>query len=72
MANQEELVEKLIKEDENFRRVYTTHKTYGKKIEEMEKKARLSADETLEKKRLKKLKLALKDEMEKILSEHKK
>ncbi len=68
------IVEKLIEEDEEFRKKYKIHKDYERKIDRLEKKSHLTAEESLEKNRLKKLKLALKDEMEKKLSEssHKK
>ncbi|GMR04901.1 MAG: hypothetical protein BMS9Abin23_0819 [Thermodesulfobacteriota bacterium] len=70
MANQDEIVEKLLNEDEAFKKAYTSHSEFQKKVNALEKKPHLSAAETLEKKRLKKLKLAFKDEMEKIISQH--
>lgn len=68
MENQEEWVKKLLEEDEAFRKTYKAHKDYENQISRLEKKPHLSAEETVEKNRLKKLKLALKDEMEKIIS----
>lgn len=70
MENQDELVKKLIEEDEGFRKAYKAHRDYENRLEKLEKKPRLSSTETLEKNRMKKLKLALKDEMEKRLSEY--
>ncbi|MFQ5442291.1 MAG: DUF465 domain-containing protein [Thermodesulfobacteriota bacterium] len=70
MAVNEELVEKLLDEDEAFRKAFNTHREFQKRVEAMEKKPHLNSDEVLEKKRLKKLKLALKDEMETIISRH--
>lgn len=64
MEIQDEVVKKLLDEDEAFRKAYKAHKDYENKLERMEKKPRLSAAETVEKNRLKKMKLALKDEME--------
>ena len=69
MENHEELVKKLIEKDELFRSAYKTHKDYENKLAKLEKKPRLSSVETAEKNKMKKLKLALKDEMEKKLSE---
>ncbi|MBI5491817.1 MAG: DUF465 domain-containing protein [Deltaproteobacteria bacterium] len=69
MEKQEEMVKKLLAEDDAFKKTYKAHKDYENKINRLEKKPRLSAEETVEKNRLKKLKLALKDEMEKIISE---
>ncbi len=64
-----EMVEKLIGEDEDFKKKYKAHKEYERKIERLEKKANLTPGEELERNRLKKLKLALKDEMERKLAE---
>lgn len=69
MKNHDELVKKLLEKDELFRTAYKTHKDYENKLEKLEKKPRLSSTETAEKNRMKKLKLALKDEMEKKISE---
>lgn len=68
MEIQDEVVKKLLDEDEGFRKAYKAHKDYENKLERMEKKPRLSAAETVEKNRLKKMKLALKDEMEQRIS----
>lgn len=68
MSQNDEIVEKLIKEDEGFRSAFKAHKRYGEQVAKMEKKGHLTDAEIVETKRLKKLKLAMKDEMEKILS----
>ncbi|MEE9543672.1 MAG: DUF465 domain-containing protein [Thermodesulfobacteriota bacterium] len=47
--------------------VYQAHQSYGKKIAKMEKKRVLTTDDDIEMKRLKKLKLQKKDELERIL-----
>lgn len=65
-----ELVRRLIDEDEDFRNKYETHREYDTMISRLEKKPFLSATDTLERSRLKKLKLALKDELERALAEH--
>lgn len=69
MERRDEVVKKLLEEDEGFRKVYKNHQDYESRVAKLEKKPRLTADETMEKNRLKKLKLALKDEMEKLLSD---
>lgn len=69
MENHDELVKKLLEKDELFRNAYKTHKSYENTLEKLEKKPRLSSTETAEKNKIKKLKLALKDEMEKKISE---
>ena len=66
---EKELVGRLLKENEEFRNAYTQHREYTKKVEKMEKKAVLTGEDEIEKKRLKKLKLAMKDMLEKIISE---
>ena len=66
----EKLVERLIKEDAEFRRAYRAHKEYERLVERMEEKRYLSPEEEVEKKRLKKLKLAMKDKMESIILKH--
>lgn len=65
MENQfnEALVKKLLDEDAAFRKSYKTHKDYETKLARFEKKPHLTPVETIEVNRLKKLKLALKDEM---------
>lgn len=72
MENQDqEVIKRLLEEDEGFRVKYKTHKEYSSKLDRMEKKPHLNEQETIEKNRLKKMKLALKDEMEKIIASHK-
>jgi len=66
---EKELVGRLLKENEEFRNVYTQHREYTKKVEKMEKKVVLTGGDEIEKKRLKKLKLAMKDMIEKTISE---
>ena len=70
MTDDNEVIERLLKEDEGFKRAFNTHKDYDRKIEELEKKQHLTTAETIETKRLKKLKLALKDELEEMISRH--
>ncbi|MBE9531337.1 MAG: DUF465 domain-containing protein, partial [Proteobacteria bacterium] len=52
---------------EKLRDVFHEHQSYGKKIAKMEKKRVFSADDDVEMKRLKKLKLKKKEELEGIL-----
>lgn len=66
--NQED-VERVLEHNPQFREVYEEHHRFDKKIAKMDKKRHLTDEEILEKKRLKKLKLSKKDEMEKILAE---
>ena len=61
MAADEQRVER---EDLTFEQLRLEHQTHEKRLEELNKKAWLTPDEELEAKRLKKLKLHLKDQME--------
>lgn len=67
--NNKEVMERILEENEEFRRAYDAHQVYGSKLAEFANKRFLSSEEEYEKKRLKKLKLAEKDKMERILSE---
>jgi len=59
-----EIIERLLEGDEEFKRLYFEHRKLDDTVKEIEKKGTLSIDEELEVKRLKKMKLALKDKME--------
>lgn len=66
----EELVKRLITEDPIFRQSYDAHREYERRVSKLEKKPVLTADEIFEKAKLKKAKLTLKDEMQRILAKH--
>jgi len=61
MAAEEQRVES---EDLTYEQLRLEHQTHEKRLDELNKKAWLTPDEELEAKRLKKLKLHLKDQME--------
>lgn len=61
------LIEKLSRENEEFRQLLDQHRSLEKDLQEYEKKSYLTSEELLEKTRLKKMKLAGKDRMEAIL-----
>ena len=69
--NLEEIKAHLMQTNDEFRSMAEQHKTYKKLVEELEAKHALSEDEEAEEHRLKKLKLHLKDEMERMMSEYK-
>lgn len=55
--------EQLEQAQPSFSELQASHKQYERRLEELKKKAWLTPDEELEEKRLKKLKLQLKDQM---------
>lgn len=67
---EEELVERLMKEDEVFLKAKQTHLQLAKQLEELENKPYLTPQDEMEIKILKKKKLAAKDEMERILMKY--
>lgn len=71
MATREEaLIERLMRENEEFIRFKRAHSELSAKLEELEKKPFLTPQDEMEIKIIKKKKLACKDEMEKILRKY--
>lgn len=68
---QDELKAHLMATDESFRRLAEEHAEYHKKLEALEAKPHLTAEEQVEEQRLKKIKLRLKDQMIEIMARHK-
>ena len=62
-----DLVQKLCEKNPRFRKLYEEHLILEKQLDELDQKMYLSADQELERKKVQKLKLAGKDEMESIL-----
>jgi hypothetical protein len=69
-TKEEALVEKLVRENEEFSKVKQAHSQLAKQLEELEKKPFLTPQDEVEIKIIKKKKLALKDQMEKILMQY--
>ena len=67
MTREEELIERLMREDEDFIRIKKAHAELGKQLDGLEKKPFLTPQDEMEIKIIKKKKLVYKDEMEKIL-----
>ena len=67
---EEALIERVMKEDEEFLKAKQTHTQLAKQLEELENKPYLTPKDEMEVKILKKKKLAAKDQMEKILMKH--
>lgn len=56
----------LMASNEEFRRLVTEHQQYSQRLDSLVQKRYLSEDEKIEEVRLKKLKLRLKDQMERL------
>jgi uncharacterized protein len=69
-TKEEELIERLMRENEEFSKTKQTHTQLAKQLEELEKKSFLTPQDEVEIKIIKKKKLSLKDQMEKILVQY--
>jgi uncharacterized protein len=70
VTKEEELIEKLMRENEEFSKVKQAHTQLANQLEELEKKSFITPPDEVEIKIIKKKKLALKDQMEKILVQY--
>ena len=66
----EELKAHLMQTDEHFRKLVEQHREYDRLVDQLEAKVALSTQEEVEEHRLKKLKLNLRDEIERIMGQH--
>ena len=64
-----DLVEQLVNENPRFRKLFEEHQIIEKELVQFDDRPHLSPEEELERKKVQKLKLAGKDEMERILLE---
>jgi uncharacterized protein YdcH (DUF465 family) len=69
-TKEDELIQRLMKENEEFLKAKQAHSEFSKQLDEMEKKEFLTPQDEIEIKILKKKKLACKDQMERILVQH--
>ena len=67
--NDQELIQRLSEENPRFRKLHEEHILFEKKLEEYEELTYISDEEEMERKKIKKLKLAGKEEMEAMLEE---
>jgi uncharacterized protein YdcH (DUF465 family) len=70
MPNLDDLKRDLLRSDENFRSLHDEHQECEAKLAQLSNHTLPSAEDEVEEKRLKIHKLALKDQMEEILREH--
>jgi uncharacterized protein len=66
----EELVARWIDKDPELKRRIDDHEDYERQLEEFNRRAYLTAEETVERRRLQKLKLAGRDRIEQILAQY--
>jgi uncharacterized protein YdcH (DUF465 family) len=69
---EKELKERLLKENEEFRKANRMHQQYEKKLDKLKAKSFLTEAEKQQEKEMKKKKLALKDKMYYLMTEYKK
>jgi len=69
-AKEEELVQRILGENDEFRKVKEAHTELARQLDELEKKSFLTPQDEMEIKVIKKKKLAFKDQMEKILMQY--
>jgi uncharacterized protein YdcH (DUF465 family) len=68
--NDMDLVQRLSEENPKFRKLHEQHLLFEKQLQEMDDRSFLTPEEDLERKKIQKLKLAGKDEMEAILRDY--
>lgn len=66
----EELINRLIPENEELQKLVKEHREFEAQLEELKKRLYLSDEENQEKRRLQKLKLAGRDRIEQILRDY--
>ena len=69
---EQEIIEKLKKENEEFRKISEEHHSLDSLISEMDKKVYLTPEEDIERKKLAKQKLLKKDKIAEMVREYKK
>ncbi len=68
----EELIANLMDQDPALKELMEKHHQLGDRVDELSKRSYLTTEESLEKKKLQKLKLAGRDKIEAILAKHRK
>lgn len=69
---EEEIIELLKKENEEFRKLAEEHKNLDKSLAELDKKVHLTSEEEVERRNMQKLKLNRKDRIADLVREYKK
>lgn len=68
----EDIIEILKKENEDFKKIYLEHRDLDSQLSELDKKHYLSTDEEMERKKMQKEKLHKKDKMAEFVRDYKK
>lgn len=68
----EDLINELVETDPELKGLVEEHKSLGAQVDELSERSYLTTEESMEKKRLQKLKLAARDGIEAILAQHRK
>jgi len=68
----ESIIEKLTREDEEFKKLVLEHRELDKEIQELDTRVYLLPAEEVKRKKLSKIKLSKKDKIAKIVSDYKK
>jgi hypothetical protein len=61
------VVEQLVNENSRFRKLYEEHELFEKELQQLAGRPRLTSEDEVQRKKIQKLKLVGKDEMNKIL-----
>ena len=69
-SNEREIRQQLLKQDEHFARLASEHTQYESMLQDFASRPHLTDDEQVEEHRIKKMKLAVKDQMEEIVHRH--
>ena len=64
-----DVTEKLVSESPRFRKLYEAHMLFEKELQQLDDRSHLTPEDEFQRKKIQKLKLAGKDEMERILSD---
>jgi len=68
--NDQDIKEQLLKNNDEYRRLWEQHQTYEKRLEQLAAKSFATDEEKLEMPTIKKKKLVLKDQMQALISKY--